>query len=187
MPKAAIWASMPMHWLRNEHPEQDVNVVQSFRPIADLARLARGEGFQFILATSPKPWQVSARCTNGSGTRLKSGVAAEAFYPGRTPFNALASFAEQLKIPYIDLSGALMQGSDAETNYLRYAPRWSPQGHRRVTGLLAGFVTEQIPGPWNSRYFQRNDPQADRQQRPTPESPLGRRQLNKVSFARGRE
>jgi len=149
-------------WLRNEHPETDMSVTQSFRPISDLARLAQAESFQLITMTSPKPWQVSARCTNGSGTRMKAGVAAQAYYPNRTPFQALASYTGRIKIPHADLSSPLTQGAASEANYLRFAPRWSPEGHRHVAEFLARFLMEQIPGPWNSRYFQQNEPQVGR-------------------------
>ena len=144
-------------WLRREHPETDVTVTHSFRPIGDLAKISQGASFQLSVVTSPKPWQVSARCTNGAGVRLKSGVSAEAYYPNRAPFDALAAFADEARLPYADLSEALINHDGAETNYLRYAPRWSPTGHSRVAEYLARFLSVRIPGPWNGRYPQQDD------------------------------
>ena len=83
-------------WLRREHPENDVTVTHSFRPIADLAQLSREASFKLAIVTSPKPWQVSARCTNGAGVRLRSGVSADAYYPNRAPFEVLAAFVGEL-------------------------------------------------------------------------------------------
>lgn len=148
-------------WLRQDHPESDVAVTQSFRPIGDLARLSQGS-FQLVVLTSPKPWQVSARCSNGAGVRIKSGVAVEAYYPNRAPFEVLGAYSEDLRLPYLDLSAALMTDRP-ETNFLRHAPRWSATGHRRVAEYLAGFLIERISGPWNSRYFQQEAPAANRQ------------------------
>ena len=145
-------------WLRNEHPESDVTVVQSFRPIGDIATLAQGAHFQLAIFTSPKPWQVSARCSNGVGVRVKSGVSADACYPNRAPFDALANYIAELNLPHADLSDPLMKTGPAETNYLRHAPRWSPAGHRLVAECLTRFLIERIPGPWNSRYFQHQEP-----------------------------
>lgn len=147
-------------WMRNERLEADVALVQSFRPIADLARLSNGS-FQLVVATSPKPWQVSARCANGAGTRLKAGVSNDAYYPSRAPFDALWAYTEDAKLPLLDLTGALANVERPETNYLKYAPRWSVAGHRRVAESLASMLIERIPGPWNSRYFQQDMPQAD--------------------------
>jgi hypothetical protein len=144
-------------WLRDEHPESNVSVMQSFQPIGDVARLSQGTCFQMVVMTSPKPWQVSARCTSGQGIRMKAGVTSDACYPNRAPFEALEDFASELNVPYVDLSMPLMSGERPEANYLRYAPRWSPTGHRRVAEYLAGFLNERIPGPWNSRYFQQDD------------------------------
>ena len=100
---------------------------------------------------------------------MKAGVASQAYYPNRTPFQALASYTGRMKIPYADLSSPLTQGAAPEVNYLRFAPRWSPEGHRHVAEFLARFLMEQIPGPWNSRYFQRNEPQIGRHPVPQPE------------------
>lgn len=152
-------------WLRDEHPESNLAVRQSFRPIVDIARLSEGTHIQLAVMTSPKPWQVSARCTSGAGVRLKSGVSADAFYPNQAPFIALQEFASGIKVPFVDLSGALRSSATPEANYLRYAPRWSPSGHRCVAENLAGFLLAQVPGPWNSPYFQQG-PQA--RQEPAP-------------------
>ncbi len=156
-------------WLRNEHPESDVSVKHAFRPIADLAQLSHSASFQLAVVTSPKPWQVSARCTNGRGIRVKSGVSADAYYSNRAPFETLAAFAGELNMPYADLSEALINGDRAEANYLRYAPRWSSTGHRRVAEYLAGFLIEQIPGPWSGRYPQQGDQQIGQDHAPRNE------------------
>jgi len=144
-------------WMRNEHLEEDISIKQSFRPISDLARLANAGYFQLAVLTSPKPWQISARCTNGAGVRLHAGVSADAYYPSRAPFDVLAAYVHEINLQYLDLSDVLVNVEKPESNFLRYAPRWSATAHRHVAEYLAGFIAEQIPGPWNSRYFQHQD------------------------------
>lgn len=153
-------------WLRKENLDNDVAVSQSFRPIADVARLSQATGFQLAIVTSPKPWQVSARCTNAAGVRVRCGVSPDAVYPSHAPFNTLGRFADDLKIPYLDLSPALIETDRPETNYLRYAPRWSAAGHHRVAEDLATFLIERISGPWNSRYFEHHEQPLSREQPP---------------------
>jgi hypothetical protein len=148
----------PYAWLRDERPDTNVSVQQSFRPIADLARLGQSSHFQFAVVTSPKPWQISARCSSGPGTRLAAGVADEACFTNRAPFDSLADFVTGLRLQYADASMTLMAGREVEANFLRFAPRWSPEGHRRVAEFLASFLIERVPGPWNSRYFEQRDP-----------------------------
>ena len=133
----------PYAWLRDERPQQNVAFRQSVRPIADLAQLCKSSQIQFVVMTSPKPWQVSAKCSRGEGVRLAAGVAREACFTNREPFNVLARFAQN-KFPFIDGSSVMMSGSgpDAEANFLRHAPRWSPTGHRRMAGLVANFLAE---------------------------------------------
>ncbi len=168
-------AANPYAWLREERPDEDVAVQQSFHPIADLARLSDSAHFQLAVVTSPKPWQVSSRCSNGKGIRLASGVADEAYFPSRAPFDSLANYVTDLRLQYADASMTLASGRDADKNFLRYAPRWSATGHRRIAEFLAGFLDERVPGPWNSRYL------------PQGESPIGRapREAAPVQWARG--
>lgn len=158
-------------WLRNEHPESDVAVTQSFRPIADLAHLAQGARFRLVVMTSPKPWQVSARCSCGAGVRVKSGVSPDAYYPNRAPFDALEQYVLDLHLPYLDLSGTLLDVDKPEANYLRHAPRWSATGHDRVAETLARFLLERVLKPRNSRYI---PPQDDQEfgRRPQPRNEI---------------
>ena len=144
-------------WLRSEHPENDITVTNAFQPISDVARMMQGTGFQLAILTSPKPWQVSARCSNGAGVRVKSGVSPDAYYPNRAPFDALANYVGEWQLPFIDLSEPLLDSNSPESNYLKYAPRWSVAGHEHVAEFVARFLVEKVPGPWNSRYFQRTE------------------------------
>ncbi|MBC8113662.1 MAG: hypothetical protein H7062_04750, partial [Candidatus Saccharimonas sp.] len=158
-----------------ERPDANVSVQQSFHPVADLARLNHSAHFQLAVVTSPNPWPVSSRCSAGKGTRLASGVADGAYFPSRAPFDCLADYATDLGLQYADASMTLMSGHEADANFLRYAPRWSPTGHRRIAEFLASFLDERIPGPWNSRYL------------PQDEQPIGRapRQSAPVQWASG--
>ena len=162
-------AANPYAWLREERLAANVAVQQSFDPIADLARLSHSAHFQLAVVTSPKPWQVSSRCSAGKGTRLASGVADDAHFRSRAPFDCLADYVTGLRLQYADASMVLMNGREATANFLRYAPRWSPAGHRRVAEFLASFLDERVPGPWNGRYFpQGESPISRAPQQPAP-------------------
>ena len=167
----------PYAWLRAERLDANVAMQQSFQPITDLARLSDSARFQLAVITSPKPWQVSARCSAGKGTRLASGVADDACFPSRAPFDSLANHVAELRLQYADASMVLMNGREATANFLRYAPRWSPEGHRRIAEFLASFLDERVSGPWNSRYFQQG------------EQPIGRtpQQAAPVQWASGEQ
>lgn len=162
-------ASNPYAWLRGDHPETNVAVQQSFSPIADLQKLSRCAQFQLAVVTSPKPWQVSARCSNGAGVRLASGVADDAYFANRRPFEYLAQFVTDLQLQFADASMALASGNDADANYLRCAPRWSAAGHHQMAVFLASFLDERIPGPWNTRYAPQGNPNMGRIPRPDPQ------------------
>ena len=146
----------PYAWLREERPQQNVAFRNSVRPIVDLAQLCRSSQCPFVLLTSPKPWQVSAKCSRGEGVRLAAGVAREACFSSREPFNVLARFAQNAKIPFVDGSTVMTPGQDAEANFLRHAPRWSPTGHRRFAELVGNYIIENASGPWNVPYTPQN-------------------------------
>ena len=139
----------PYAWLRDDHPEQNAAFSRSVVPIVEIANLCSTSGCQFALMTSPKPWQVSVKCSRGAGVRLAAGVARDACYLNRAPFDRLARSADRAQIPFVDGTPAIAMGKDAEANFLRYAPRWSPAGHRRMAEYVAGFLFERVPGSWN--------------------------------------
>lgn len=139
----------PYAWLREERPQQNVAFRQSVRPIADLAQLCRSSNCPLLLLTTPKPWQVSSKCSRGEGVRLAAGVARDACFSSREPFNILARFAQNARIPFVDGSSAIATGEDVESNFLRHAPRWSPAAHFRMAELIAKTLVENAPGPWN--------------------------------------
>lgn len=165
----------PYAWLRDERPQQNVMFRQSVLPIADLAALCRSSSCQFVLFTSPKPWQVSAKCSRGEGVRLAAGVAKEACFSNREPFRVLARFAQNARIPFVDASAVLAKGPDAESNFLRHAPRWSVTGHRKVAEHVANVLTESLPGPWNGQYV------------PQEEQPLSKSKANPIQWMSGQQ
>ncbi|MBM4076725.1 MAG: SGNH/GDSL hydrolase family protein, partial [Planctomycetes bacterium] len=115
----------PYAWLRSDRAEATELMMQSFEPIESLKRLSAAGRFQLAVFTSPKPWQVSTECSSGKGVRLACGVAEEAHYSNRSPFDALAEYVTGLGIQYADASDILMTGPDVESNFFRYSPRWS--------------------------------------------------------------
>jgi hypothetical protein len=143
----------PYAWLREERPASMAAMKQAFQPISDLAALSDSGQFQLAIVTSPKPWQVSPRCSAGKGCRMAAGVANDAYFPSRVPFDSLAQFVIGLRLQYADATVALTNDADADANYLRRAPRWSPEGHRRMAEFLASFLSERVSGPWSSRYL----------------------------------
>lgn len=160
----------PYAWLRDERPGKNLSFRNSVRPIEDLAQLCRSTNVPFVLMTSPKPWQVSEKCSRGEGVRLAAGVSQNAVYSNRAPFDVLARFADLANIPFIDGSIVMSSGRDTELNFLRHAPRWSPAGHFRMADLVAGFLSDNIQGPWNRPYVSPNEQPVSRDI--PPDSPI---------------
>ncbi|WP_010586664.1 SGNH/GDSL hydrolase family protein [Schlesneria paludicola] len=146
----------PYAWLRDERPERNVGFCHSIEPIVEIAKLCRSSFCQFALFTSPKPWQVSARCCRGAGIRLASGVARDACYANRAPFKALQRFADHQKILFFDGTATLTSGKSPEVNFLNYAPRWSHAGHQHMADDMTRFLLENAPDLWNRNYVPRS-------------------------------
>jgi hypothetical protein len=161
----------PYAWLRDERPAKNISFRNAIRPIDDLNRLCQSQNISFALMTSPKPWQVSERCSRGEGVRLVAGVAPDAYFSNRAPFDVLARFADKTHIPFLDGSIVLSSGREAESNFLRYAPRWSPVGHQRMADFVAVTLCESLPGPWEAPYSAPNEQPVLRSD-PPRESPI---------------
>jgi hypothetical protein len=147
----------PYAWLREDRPGKNLSFYNSVRPIEDLAQLCESVNLPFVVMTSPKPWQVSEKCSRGEGVRLAAGVSQNACFSNRAPFDVLARFADRANAPFIDGSIALASGPDPEANFLTYAPRWSPRGHLRMAELVANALSQSVQGPWNRSYFPQNE------------------------------
>jgi hypothetical protein len=144
-------------WLREDHPEKNREFWLAVQPIIEVARLCRSSNCQFVLMTSPKPWQVSSKCSRGPGVRLQAGVTRDACYTNQAPLKVLAGFAKHHNVPFIDGSSVMTSGSDAEENFLQHAPRWSAVGHEHLAELVGKFLIEKIPGPWIGPYGSQTD------------------------------
>lgn len=142
----------PYAWLRDERPAKNASFRNSVRPVEDLFDLCQSTGISFLLMTSPKPWQVSEKCSRGDGVRLAAGVAQDACFSNRAPFDVLARFAERSRMHFVDGSQVLATGRDPESNFLNNAPRWSAAGHLRMAELVTKFLFETTDGPWNQQY-----------------------------------
>lgn len=146
----------PYAWLRDERPERNVGFCHSIEPIIEIAKLCHSSSCQFALFTSPKPWQVSAKCCRGAGVRLASGVARDACYANRNPFKALQRFADHQKILFFDGTATLCAGKTPEINFLNHAPRWSHVGHQNMANDMTRFLLQNVPDVWNKNYVPHN-------------------------------
>lgn len=148
----------PYAWLREERPEQNANFRHAVSPVVDFANLCHSWHCSFVVMTSPKPWQVSSKCSRGEGVRLTAGVARDAVYTNRAPFKVLNDVLTRAGVSFVDGSVAIGTGKEAENNFLRHAPRWSSTGHRHMADCVSSYVVQNVAGPWSSPYFQRNQP-----------------------------
>ena len=159
----------PYAWLRDERPARNMTFRNAVRPIEKLAELCRSVNVPLAIMTSPKPWQVSEKCSRGEGVRLSAGVAQDAYYSNRAPFDVLARFSDRAGVPLVDGSMVMTSGREAESNFLRYAPRWSPTGHLRMADVVAKFLMEHVDGPWTHPYSPQNEQPISRSAPPDPQ------------------
>jgi hypothetical protein len=138
-------------WLE-EHPSADwsLHVEQAFEPLKHLADLSHAIAADFAVVTSPAPWQVSLNASSGDGVRRRAGVADGAIYPSRKPFELLARFCADHKLPCLDTSPQFQHSNRAEQLYFRNAPQFSRDGHDLFAAELARFLIDNFRGPWSA-------------------------------------
>lgn len=135
-------------WLRDDPPDWQLYIRQSLLPVVQLHRMTQHSPAVLILAAIPAPWQVSA-AAGSPELRRRAGVPADALYRSRWPFEWLTAVSRHAGIAFLDPSPVFQSAPRPERLYLQEAPRLSADGHALYAQLLAGFLQQQVAGPWN--------------------------------------
>jgi len=136
-------------WLEDHPPDWSVYVRQTLEPIQNIQQVAQGTYSRFILASYPKPWQVSETAMNGKGARSSLGVREGVKYASRFPFELLDTYAKQLNLSYCDTSPTFQSIQNPDRYYLNHVPQFSREGHALYARELALFIMREIPGIWS--------------------------------------
>ncbi len=132
-------------WLQEQPPDWSIHISQALSPIKLLDDLASSSGALLVVAACPAPWQVSAEASNGEGVRENAGVAQDALFRSRRPWQLLAEFCQTQQIPFCDISNAFVQAEQPERLYLKNAAALSARGHALYARELAEFLRQRIP------------------------------------------
>lgn len=135
-------------WLEDHPPDWSVYVRQTLEPIQNIQQIAQGTYSRFILATYPKPWQVSENALNQQGVRSSLGVREGVKYASRFPFDLLATYAKQLNLSYCDTSPTFQNIQNPDRYYLNSVPQFSREGHALYARELALYILKEVPGIW---------------------------------------
>jgi hypothetical protein len=136
-------------WLEDHPPDWSVYVRQTLEPIQNIQQIAQGTYSRFILATYPKPWQVSKSALNQEGVRSSLGVREGVKYASRFPFDLLDTYAKQLNLSYCDTSPTFQNIQNPDRYYLNSVPHFSREGHALYARELALYILKEIPGIWS--------------------------------------
>ncbi len=135
-------------WLEDHPPDWSVYVRQALEPIQNIQQMAQGTYSRFILATYPKPWQVSENAMSEKGARISVGVREGVKYSSRFSFDLLDTYAKQLNLSYCDTSTTFQNIQDPDRYYLKSVPQFSREGHALYARELALFILKEVPGIW---------------------------------------
>ena len=136
-------------WLEDHPPDWSVYVRQTLEPIQNIQQVSEGTYSRFILATYPKPWQVSESAMGGEQARSSLGVREGVQYSSRFPFELLETYAKQLNLPYCDTSPVFQRIQDPDRYFLENVPQFSREGHALYARELALYIMKEIPGIWS--------------------------------------
>jgi hypothetical protein len=129
-------------WLEDQPPDWSTHISQALSPVVSLAELARATGGRLIVTACPAPWQVSATASSGAGVRELAGVAHDACYRSRRPFQTIAEFCQSRQIPFCDVSTAFVQASQPERLFLKNSAAFSAEGHALYAREIAEFLRQ---------------------------------------------
>lgn len=135
-------------WLKDNPPDWRIYIQQALSPIERLKQLADRGFLKLVVTTYPTPWQVSPAASSGGGVRSAAGVAQDALFESRRPFEIVAEYHRRRDIPFCDVSPAFKLAEQREQLYLANADEFSPRGHAAFARELASFLVEHLPNVW---------------------------------------
>ncbi|RPI79006.1 MAG: hypothetical protein EHM42_13040 [Planctomycetaceae bacterium] len=134
-------------WLSDAPPDWEEYIEQALSPLELIQELLAGQEARLVVTAIPAPWQVSAAATAGGGVRERSGVAADALFRSRRPFEIIEEYCQTRNIAWCDVSPAFTDHPAGQRLYLRRAAELSPEGHALHASELARYLAEQPLGP----------------------------------------
>lgn len=134
-------------WLSDAPPDWDEYIEQSLSPLKLIQELVAGQEVRLIVTAIPAPWQVSSTATPGGGVRDRVGVAPDALYRSRRPFEIIEDFCREQNIAFCDVSEAFLDHAAGHRLFLRRTAELSAEGHQLVGAELARYLAEIPLGP----------------------------------------
>ena len=131
-------------WLADSPPDWSIYIKHAMEPIDQIEHLATSANSEFILATYPAPWQVSATATNSAEARRRAGIPQDMKFHSRLPFELLADHAHSKNLKFCDASSRFDSIADPDALYLNDAPQFSAAGHDLYAGVLAEFILKNL-------------------------------------------
>ncbi|WP_417380402.1 hypothetical protein [Gimesia sp.] len=150
-------------WLEDHPPDWSVYVRQTLEPIQNIQQISQGTYSRFILASYPKPWQVSESAMSGEHARTQLGVREGVTYGSRFPFELLETYSRQINLSFCDTSRTFQSIQNPDRYYLQNVPQFSREGHALYARELALYILKEIPGIWTREVPSQMEPPADRQ------------------------
>lgn len=131
-------------WIRNNPDDWSAYIQNAFKPIGQLAEIAREQDAIVVLAVVPAPWQISAEATSDPDARKRYGIAPTVVYDNREPFDLLESAAADAGVEYFDVSRIFSQAGNPEELYLHTQPWLSARGHEAYANVLAQYLFPRL-------------------------------------------
>ena len=143
-------------WLDDAPAEWQVYIDQAVSPLRSLDELARSRGAKFLVAACPAPWQISSSASSGDGVRERNGVARNACFTSRRPFDVVAQACRTDQIPFLDSTDAFLEAPQPDRLFQINSAMLSFEGHAVYAKELAAFVLESAFGA-NDKIYPAND------------------------------
>lgn len=128
-------------WTADNHPDLEAEIRSSMAPIKTIRDLAAALGAQFLVSTTPKPWQISPNASNTPEARLVNGIPRDAFWQSLEPFQRLVAACKEMDVRYVVPRQAFLDAPECERLFLKKSPAMSTLGHDLYARVLADAVT----------------------------------------------
>jgi hypothetical protein len=132
-------------WTADNHPDLDAEIDSSMLPITAIRDLCVSLGAQFLVSTTPKPWQVSPNASNTPEARAVNGIPRDAFWQSLEPFQRLVAACKDAEVRYVVPRQAFVEAPECERLFQKKSPALSTLGHDLYARVLADAITGDTP------------------------------------------
>ncbi len=137
-------------WTSDHAPDLSKEIDNALAPLLSIRKMCDRAGVKLLVASAPKPWQVSPAASPTREARAVNGIPKEACWSSPDPFKRVLTACRQWEIPAVVAWKEFREAEQAEELFLRTSPQLSAAGHQLYAEVLTRAILGEETAPKSS-------------------------------------